>query len=152
MNILSVDQASGVSGYASGTPQLGCLACGVIDSRSRFVDIGGQLLIYERRLRELIKETRAECVAFEAHRRHHGIQAAQLLGAWSAVTMKVAREFDLPYIGVEIGTWKKEFTGTARASKELILAVAEKKYPSLAIPRYDVADAIGILHGAFSLV
>ena len=151
MKILSVDQASGVSGYASGTPQLGCLSCGIIDSRSRFVDIGGQLLVYERRLRDLIKETRGECVAFEAHRRHHGVQAAQLLGAWSAVTMKVAREFDLPYIGVEVGAWKKEFCGTARASKELVLAVAKKKYPGLHIPRYDVADAIGILHGTFKI-
>jgi len=152
MNILAVDQASGVSGYAWGTPELGCLSCGIIDSRSRFVDLGGQSLKFERRLRELIVQSKAECVAFEAHRAHSGIQAAQLLGAWSLSVMRLAREAGLPYLGIEVGAWKAAFTGTGRASKDLVMAVARKKYPGLPITRYDVADAIGILHGTFAQI
>ena len=150
MTILAIDQASGTSGFAWGTPEKGCLGCGVINTKSRFVDVGGQMLLFERKLKDLITAAKPTCIAFESHRAHTGVIAAQMLGGVSAIVMKVAREHQIPYIGVDVPTWKKAFTGTPRATKQLVLAVAQKKYPHLYIKSHDTADALGILHGAFS--
>lgn len=150
MTVLAIDQASGTSGFAWGTPEKGCLSCGVINTKSRFVDVGGQMLMFERKLKDIIAVAKPHCIAFEAHRAHTAVIAAQMLGGVSAITMKVARELSVPYIGVDVPTWKKAFTGTPRASKELILAVAKKKYPHLYITSQDTADAVGILHGSFT--
>lgn len=152
MVILAIDQSSTVSGYAVGSPELGCFACGRIVLPQRFTDIGSRFLMFERKVQDLVTKHSPALVAFEAHRAHSGVQAGQMLGAVSGLVMKVAKQNDISFIGAEVGQHKKVFTGIGRASKQLSLAVARKKYPGLVIEDDNVADAISILHWAFTQV
>ncbi len=147
MTILTIDQATEKAGWAFGTTDHGCIACGLIQiKRGRFTDIGFVMLKFETEVKKLIERYKPEIMAFEAHRKHSSVQSAQMLGAVSAICMKLAREHSLPFHGAEVGQHKQFFTGTGRASKELTLAVAKKKYPGLTIADDNVADAISILH------
>ncbi len=152
LRILALDQSLDSSGWAFGSAGV-CSACGLIKNpASRFTDLGGRFLRFELELEKLIKAYDPQVISFEAHRSHKGVQAAQVLGAVSALVMKAAKARAIPSYGIEVGTHKKVFTGCARASKEMSLAVARKRYPNLTIPTDDVADAIGILHATFVLL
>ena len=150
--VLALDQAFEKTGWAFGSAGV-CLACGLIKNpASRFTDMGGRFLRFELELEKLIAAHKPQVISFEAHRSHKGVQAAQVLGAVSAIVMKCAKAHNIPSYGIEVGIHKKIFTGTARASKELSLAVARKRYPNLSIPNDDVADAVSILHATFDLL
>ena len=152
MRVLAIDQALDNSGWAFGSAGV-CSACGLIKNPAgRFTDLGGRFLRFEIEVEKLIEIYQPQVISFESHRKHSGVQAAQVLGAVSAIVMKCAKARNIPSYGIEVGVHKKIFTGTARASKDLSLAVARKRYPNLIIPTDDVSDSIGILHATFDLL
>ncbi|MCX8511033.1 MAG: hypothetical protein ORN83_04675, partial [Chthoniobacteraceae bacterium] len=79
-----------------------------------------------------------------------GVQAAQVLGACAAILMKCCDEEGVTYMAVPVTTLKKHATGTHRASKELMVAVARKKYPTMHVPDDNVADALHMMSWGLS--
>lgn len=143
--VLAFDQAFVNTGWAVGTAK-GPIACGLIDvAPKRFDSLGARFLRFEKRVRELIMEHDPELVVFEEHRYHASIQAAQTLGAVTALIMKVCDEIGVPYMAVPVPTLKKHATGIMRASKELMVAVAVKKFPTMEVIDDNVADALHMM-------
>lgn len=143
--VLAFDQAFQLTGWAVGTAD-GPLACGLVDSSPRrFDSLGARFLRFEKRVRELLLEHQPKLVVFEEHRAHSGLQAAQVLGAVTALIMKCCDEIGVPYMAVPVPTLKKHATGTMRASKELMYAVALKKFPTMQVIDDNVADALHMM-------
>jgi Holliday junction resolvasome RuvABC endonuclease subunit len=117
----------------------------IVVSPRRFDSLGARFLRFEKGIRELLQTHRPALVVFEEHRAHAGVQAAQVLGACSAILMKCCDEVGVTYMAVPVITLKKHATGTHRASKELMVAVARKKYPTMHVPDDNVADALHIM-------
>lgn len=150
--VLAFDQAFQLTGWAAGTVA-GPLACGRLDLRPRrFDSLGGRFLRFEKSVRELVQTHRPALIVFEEHRAHAGIQAAQVLGAVTALVMKCADEAGIDYAAVPVATLKKHATGTPRASKALMVAAARKKFPSMNIPDDNVADALHLLRWGVELL
>lgn len=144
MRILAFDQAFIRTGWAFGSDS-GASHCGEIHiPAGRFDSLGSRLLKFERAVAELMDQHKPDLIAFEAHRGHSAVQAAQVLGAVSMSIMKMAEERKITYTGAEVGSIKAGFTGTGRASKALMIAVARKKNPTLAVKSDNVADALAI--------
>ena len=147
VKVLGIDQAFQFTGWAVGTPD-GPVACGLLDtSGRRFDSLGVRFMKFERGIAELLDTHKPSLVVFEEHRAHHGVQAAQTLGAVTALVMKLSDERSIPYTAVPVKTLKKHATGSATASKILMVAAARKKFPSMA-PRIVsdvVADALHMM-------
>lgn len=140
--ILALDQAS-LCGWSAGKDVV--TACGLIDSNPRrFESQGMRFVKFERELVKLLERFQPTLVVFEEHRAHTGVQAAQVLGAYAASIMRLCDERNINYTAAPIAAHKRAFTGTTRASKELTLAVAKKKFPTLGIASHDIADACSI--------
>ena len=140
--ILALDQAS-LCGWAAGNDTV--VACGLIDSNPRrFESQGMRFVKFERELVKLIERFNPSLVVFEEHRAHTGVQAAQILGAYAASIMRICDERNINYTAAPVVAHKRGFTGTTRASKELTLAVAKKKFPDIKIASHDTADACSI--------
>lgn len=143
--VLAFDQAFRNTGWAAGTAE-GPLACGLISvSPRRFDSLGSRYLRFEKGVREKISLYQPALVVLEEHRAHSGVQAAQVLGACTAILMKCCDESGVPYMAVPVPTLKKHATGTHRASKELMVAVARKKYPAMHVTDDNVADALHMM-------
>lgn len=148
MNILAFDQAFVKTGWASGT-HLGATSCGELYvPNGRFDSLGSRMLKVERGLETIIEACKPDLIVFEAHRAHTGVQAAQVLGAVSLAIMRMASAREIAYSAAEVSQAKQAFTGTGRASKQLVMAVAKKKYPHFNIASDNVADALAIHHWA----
>lgn len=143
--VLAFDQAFRNTGWAAGTAA-GPIACGlIVVSPRRFDSLGSRYLRFEKGVRELITKYKPDLVVFEEHRSHSGVQAAQVLGACTAILMKCCDEVGATYMAVPVLTLKKHATGTHRASKELMVAVAKKKYPTMNVVDDNVADALHMM-------
>ena len=148
MNILAFDQAFVATGWAFG-PSSGATSCGQITvSRSRFDSIGARMMKFEREVSDLMDKYKPDLFVFEAHRAHSAVQAAQVLGGVAMSIMRLSEERKIPYSAAEVTSAKLIFTGTGRASKALVIAVATKKHPDLRIISDNVADALAIHHWA----
>jgi Holliday junction resolvasome RuvABC endonuclease subunit len=135
--VLAFDQAFGLTGWAVFRDGK-AVACGRIDTRpKRFESLGARFLMFEREVRALFEEHKPDFVAFEEHRAHSGLIAAQVLGSVTSIVMKVAAEAGVDYAAVPVRTLKKHAVGTGFASKDLMFAAAYKKYAHL---RDDIAD------------
>ncbi len=83
-------------------------------------------------------------VFFEEVRRHSGVQAAQVYGAFRGAIMGWCEEFNIKYTSVPVPTIKLHFTGKKGASKKLMMATAFEQYGRF--PKDDnEADALAIL-------
>lgn len=143
--VIGFDQAFKNTGWAAGTAD-GPVACGLISvAPRRFDSLGARFVRFERGVRDVLSKHKPALVIFEEHRAHAGLQAAQVLGACAALIMKVCDEMGVEYMAVPVPTLKKHATGTPRASKELMVAVARKKFPTMTIADDNVADAIHMM-------
>jgi crossover junction endodeoxyribonuclease RuvC len=148
--VLAFDQALDVTGWAAGSSEKASLCGRIITKPRRFDDLGMRFLRLERGIKDLIAQFHPGLIVLEEHRAHSSIQAAQVLGASSAIIMKCAKEANIPYAAVGVKTLKKFYTGTGSASKALMYAVARKRNPHLTIVDDNEADALGILAWGFS--
>lgn len=145
-SVLAFDQALGKMGYAFGTTESGPVAAGLVDTRPRrFDSLGMRYIRFEKAVRDLIAKYQPTLIVFEEHRMHQGIIAAQVLGSCAAIIMKCAAEANVPHTTVLPNILKKHATGHHRASKELMVAVARKKYPTMTVLDDNVADALHMM-------
>lgn len=90
----------------------------------RFEGPGMKFVRFDRFLKKL---PRADCIAFEAVRRHRGVAAAHAYGGYlSHLTAHCDIQApQIPYEGISVGTIKKRATGNGSASKELMITACE---------------------------
>ncbi len=142
MNVLAFDQSLSATGWTVGSPDRGLFACGrILSPVRRFDSLGARFLRFEKGVRELLTTYKPALVVFEEHRAHHGVQAAQVLGAVTGILMARCDELNITYTAVPVATLKKFGSGAHNASKALMVATAKKKYPALDIVDDNVADA-----------
>lgn len=145
MKALGIDCGTNM-GWAVGETPWRLIGCGLIRTKpGRFESQGFRFLSAERELKKLIETHKPDLVAFEELRAHSGVQAAQVLGTYMAIVMKVAEECNIPYCGLPVGAIKKHATGNHAASKELMIKAARLLWPQATIPTSDVADALHIM-------
>ena len=103
---------------------------------------------FRARLDEVFKAYKFEQVTFEEVRRHAATDAAHRYGGLMAMLTAWCEENKVPYRGVPVGTVKKSFTGSGNASKDAMIAEAERRG---FMPKDDnEADAIGIFDWALA--
>lgn len=83
-----------------------------------------------------------EFIAYELPHVATNPQASIKLAHVCGVIVGVAASFDIPVIGVQPSEAKKALTGKGNASKEEMIAAAQRQF-GLSLPK-DVADACGI--------
>lgn len=112
----------------------------------RFSGRGMTYLRYETWLKEIITLTEPDAIAFEQIHAHGkgGTATAHLHGALTGFIQKVGDEFDVPYTGIGVGTWKKFATGKGNASKDGVKAAFKQQYPTAADRSQDEIDAFFI--------
>ena len=87
-----------------------------------------------------------DCVAFEEVRRHRGVAAAHAYGGYLShlTAFCDAREPQIPYEGIGVGTIKKRATGNGAATKEMMIEACGTSLST--VPADDnEADAIALL-------
>jgi crossover junction endodeoxyribonuclease RuvC len=80
-------------------------------------------------------------VAYEDVRRHLGTLAAHVYGGIIATVQSTCETFEVPYIGIPVGTVKKLATGSGRASKEQMLLACAKRWAGSRVTDHNEADA-----------
>ena len=85
-------------------------------------------------------------IYFEEVRRHLGTDAAHIYGGLMAVLTSYCEEYEIPYRGIPVGTWKKFVCGKGNADKQMVMDAV--KSMGFSPKGFDEADAIGILHCA----
>ncbi|HNL88510.1 MAG TPA: hypothetical protein PKH05_05565 [Nitrospira sp.] len=113
----------------------------------RFEGGGMRFLRFRRWLNEMLTLTpHINVVYFEEVRRHAGVDAAHAYGGFLATLTAWCEHHNIPYQGVPVGTIKKHATGKGNASKEDMIAAAQKRGHD---PIDDnEADALALLHWA----
>jgi Holliday junction resolvasome RuvABC endonuclease subunit len=122
MNLLALDFGS-TTGYAilhdgdicSGTR---CF------KQKRLVGSGLRFLQFRNWLLEIIPKNKNEKVYYEDVKRHLGTDAAHVYGGYLFHLAAVCEEFQIPYIGLPVGSIKKAATGSGRATKEEMVNAA----------------------------
>ena len=87
-------------------------------------------------------------VAYEEVRRHAGTDAAHIYGGLMGTLTAWCELRGIPYAGIPVGTWKREFTGKGNASKDAVQARCRE----LGLRPVDdnEADALGVLHAVMA--
>lgn len=119
---------------------------GLINSQpSRFDSNAIRYIRFERALLELIDVHHPQRVFFEkVPMSHAGTIAAHVYGGYLSTLQMVCEKNQIIYEGVSIQAIKSHATGTARASKEMMLRAAQLKWPKIKLATHDVADALHI--------
>ena len=82
-------------------------------------------------------------VGYEEVARHRGVAAAHVYGGIIAVIQSVCEEQSVPYMGIPVGTVKRCATGKGNASKDQMIAAANKRW-NMGTTSHDEADAMGV--------
>ncbi|MGD9727902.1 MAG: hypothetical protein AB7L09_01305 [Nitrospira sp.] len=90
----------------------------------RFDGPGMKFVRFDRWLRSLPTPT---IVAFEAVRRHLGVDAAHAYGGYLSHLTAFCDTSEIPYEGVGVGTIKKRATGNGAATKEMMVSAAQER-------------------------
>ncbi len=81
----------------------------------------------KQKLTEIHKVLPFEHLGYEAARRHLGTDAAHLAGAFYAAIQEWCLENNVPFEGIPVGSLKKFWTGKGNASKDEMIAAAQKR-------------------------
>jgi Holliday junction resolvasome RuvABC endonuclease subunit len=123
----------------------GMLESGTEDfSPKRFESSGMRPIRFRNWLIEVIDPTNT-LIAYEEVRRHKGTDAAHCYGGLMNILLMVCEEHGIPCEGIPVGTIKQHATGKGQASKELMIASAQAKFPEQKIHDDNQADALWIL-------
>jgi len=90
-----------------------------------------------------------EKVYYEDVKNHAGVYAAHSYGGFLAILQVWAHKRNIPCIGVGVGQLKKLWTGKGNATKEMMIAEANKR--GFDTDNDNCADAIALLHYALEL-
>jgi len=146
VKILALDLGTN-TGFATG--EAGHMISGDWNLKPGRYDGGGMRFV---KFRARLDEIRIACgtthVFFEEVRRHRGTDAAHVYGGLLATLTAWCEEREIPYEGLPVGEIKREWTGSGNASKEAMIAEAERR--GFAPKGDDEADAIAIFHLALT--
>lgn len=139
---LSLDLGT-VTGFAVGSSSH--MVSGTWNLKPGRFDGGGmRFLKFKARLDEAKAAAGFDCVFFEEVRRHRGTDAAHIYGGLMAHLTAWCEENGIPYEGLPVGEIKKAFCGNGNASKEAMIAEAQRR--GYAPVDDNEADAIAIYH------
>ena len=125
MQILALDLGT-TSGFAVGSP--GHIVSGTLSLKPGRYDGGGMRFVkFRNRLEEIRKAYGIDAVFYEEVRRHRGVDAAHVYGGLMATLTGWCEEHKIPYEGLPVGEIKKNFCGNGNASKDAMIAEAQKR-------------------------
>jgi len=115
----------------------------------RFEGGGMRFLRFKRWLTELKAVTSGiDALHFEEVRRHVSTDAAHAYGGFLATLTAWCEHHQIPYLGVPVGTIKKDATGRGNAGKDEVVAAIRARGHA---PSDDnEADALALLHWAIA--
>lgn len=94
----------------------------------RFESVGHVFLRFRAWLNEMAEDHGpVETVYFEEVRRHLGVDAAHLYGAFHSHLLAWAEKRKIPWQGVPVGTIKKSACGKGNANKQQVMAAMQAK-------------------------
>ena len=115
------------TGFAVGAT-VGHMVSGTWNLKPSRYDGGGMRFVkFRQRLNEMLEAFKPDTVFFEEVRRHASTDSAHVFGGLLAVLTEWCETNGIPYSGVPVGTIKKSFTGNGAASKQLMIAEAERR-------------------------
>lgn len=127
----------------------GSIVSGTWNLSPRRHESGGmRYLLLEARLADL---PRPDVVAYEEVRRHLGVDAAHIYGGIVATIQRWCTLNQVEYVGVPVGSVKKTATGKGNASKEAMIAAAQRRWPEWSGDDNE-ADARWIAEAAVALL
>jgi len=148
MKIIALDLGT-KTGWAISTPELGVISGVQVFDVKRGESPGMRYLRFSVWMFELITQVEPNLMAYEAPH-HRGGAATEILNGFSTRIQEYCADYGIEYQSVHTGTLKKYATGSGRASKEEMIAAAQKKYPDQQIEDDNQADALCILDWATS--
>jgi Holliday junction resolvasome RuvABC endonuclease subunit len=142
MNVLALDLGT-KCGWATYTN--GSIQCGTVK-----FDAGNRFASFNDTLCAIHKDHPLSAIAYEHVHRHAGTQAAHVYGGFWGILSMFSGANVVPLIAIGVGTIKKHATGKGNASKDQMIAAATAKWPDMAIPDDNAADALWILDWALT--
>jgi crossover junction endodeoxyribonuclease RuvC len=109
---------------------------------TRFSGGGMRYVRFQNYLEELWDAFYYDVVVFEEVRRHKGTDAAHVYGGLMATLQARMERSQIPYEAVPVGVIKKFWTKNGNASKDLMVAEAEKR--GFTVADDNEADAIAL--------
>ncbi|GHT96548.1 hypothetical protein FACS1894122_14940 [Alphaproteobacteria bacterium] len=141
MNLLALDLGS-TTGYAilhndnicSGTRNF---------KQVRLANGGLRFLQFRNWLIDVIQKYETENVFYEDVKRHLGTDAAHVYGGYLSHLAVVCEEFQIPYMGLPVGSIKKAAAEKGNATKDEMISAAEAR--GFKPCDHNEADALAIL-------
>jgi len=102
---------------------------GTINFKPNKFEGGGMVFVRFRKWLVDLKnaEDGIDLVFFEAVRSHNGTDAAHKYGGFVAFLTAFCEHYQIPYLGVPVGTIKKYITGKGNANKDEVIEAVKKK-------------------------
>ena len=142
--ILALDLGSTVTGFAVGQA-FTVHGSGYWNIKSsRYEDLGVRPVRLKRHLERMHALWNFHEIAYEAVKFSSTTYSSQLYGVMWGTMMVFAKEHDIPYVGVDISSWKKELVGRGNASKEDVRLEVNRR-TGKQVDVHDESDAIGVL-------
>jgi Holliday junction resolvasome RuvABC endonuclease subunit len=94
---------------------------------SRYDGGGMRFVKFRQRLNDILQAYKPDTVFFEEVRRHASTDSAHVYGGLLAILTEWCEANGIPYAGVPVGTIKKNWCGKGNASKDLMIAEAERR-------------------------
>jgi len=94
---------------------------------SRYDGGGMRFVKFRQRLNEMLEAYKPDVVFFEEVRRHASTDSSHVYGGLLAILTEWCESNSIPYCGVPVQHIKKGFTGKGNASKDLMIAEAERR-------------------------
>ncbi|GMV83375.1 MAG: hypothetical protein AMXMBFR7_45590 [Planctomycetota bacterium] len=106
---------------------------------------GERLRTFYLNLREFDKSVPIDLIVYEEQHGHSGTAAAHLYGAFIGIIQLYSELFQVRYAPVGVQMLKKFATGRGNASKEEMIAAAQKRFHPQHIEDDNHADALHLL-------
>ncbi len=139
MHILAIDIGTR-TGWAS--QDIGGINSGFMEFKVKRGEGGGIRFLRFRQWLNALELPQA--VVYEMVMRHVGTDAAHVYGGLLAILLTWCEEHSIPYYGLGVGYIKKQWTGKGNATKEAMIAEANRR--GFTVTDNNEADALAILH------
>jgi Holliday junction resolvasome RuvABC endonuclease subunit len=147
--IIAIDPGTNC-GWAAISEHGDIMASGVFRlTPKRHESSGMRFIKFRSSLQSLIQSVKPGIIAYEEVRRHAGTDAAHIYGGIIGILTTVAIDLRIEYHGIPVATIKRHATGKGNASKEAMIAAANRHWPDANITDDNEADARWIADAAY---